>query len=359
MENSQLKTLLITGGAGFIGSNFVQYQIEHNPNYRIIVLDNLTYAGNLENLISVENHRNYRFIKGDICDFELLNRIFSEESITSVVHFAAESHVDRSILGPQDFIRTNIEGTFTLLETARKFWGSDPDGKVFIHISTDEVYGSLGFNDPAFTEGSPYKPNSPYSASKAASDHLVRSYFHTYNIPTIITHCSNNYGPYQFPEKLIPLMIINAIEGKPLPIYGKGQNIRDWIYVDDHCKAIDTILRKGIPGHVYNIGADNEQKNIDVVNLICDSIDKRLGLTGENSTSNLITYVADRPGHDLRYAIDTDKIRHELGWSPEESFARGLQKTIAWYLDNRNWWQRIRSGDYQSYYEAQYRQRLK
>ena len=371
-----MRNLLITGGAGFIGSNFVRFWIKHHPEDRLVVLDALTYAGNLENLASVADHVNYRFVKGDIQDFSLLTQLFVEEEIDIVIHFAAESHVDRSILGPQAFIETNIQGTFTLLEAARKSWEKELGEKRFIHISTDEVYGSLDFDEPAFTEEYPYKPNSPYAASKAASDHLVRSYYHTYGIPTIITHCSNNYGPYQFPEKLIPLMIINALEKKPLPVYGEGQNVRDWIYVDDHCRAIEKIIESGVAGEVYNIGGNNEQKNIDVVAAICDFIDEgshrklkasvseanrgtaSTGLSGKQSARNLITFVADRPGHDLRYAINTAKISRELGWAPQESFSTGLQKTISWYLSNRDWWRRVRSGTYQSYYETQYRQRL-
>ena len=360
-----MRKMLITGGAGFIGSNFVRFWIKHHPEDRIVVLDALTYAGNLETLASVAAHVNYRFVKGDIRDFSLVTQLFAEEGIDIVIHFAAESHVDRSILGPQAFIETNIQGTFTLLEAARKGWGKNLEGKRFIHISTDKVYGSLGFDEPAFTEESPYKPNSPYAASKAASDHLVRAYYHTYGMPTIITHCSNNYGPYQFPEKLIPLMIINALEKKPLPVYGEGQNIRDWIYVVDHCRALENILESGVAGEVYNIGGNNEQKNIDVVTAICNFIDEGsrretapTGLADNQSSRNLITFVADRPGHDLRYAINTAKISRELGWTPQESFATGLQKTIDWYLENQDWWQRVRSGAYQSYYEAQYRQRL-
>lgn len=353
-----MRKLLITGGAGFIGSNFVRFWIEHHPEDRLVVLDALTYAGNLENLAPIADHANYRFVKGEIRDFSLVTQLFAEEDINIVIHFAAESHVDRSILGPQAFIETNIQGTFALLEVARKNWGKNLEGKRFIHISTDEVYGSLGFDEPAFTEESPYKPNSPYAASKAASDHLVRAYHHTYDLPTIITHCSNNYGPYQFPEKLISLMIINALERKSLPVYGKGQNIRDWIYVDDHCRALEKILERGAAGEVYNIGGNNEQKNIHAVTMICDIIDERLGLAGNNSARNLITFVTDRPGHDLRYAVNTAKISRELGWTPQESFATGLKKTIDWYLENRDWWQRVRSGAYRSYYEEQYHQRL-
>ncbi len=334
-----MQNLLVTGGAGFIGSNFVRFWKKNYPEDRITVFDALTYAGNLENLKFVD----VDFIKGNICDYQAVDKLF-EEDFDIVVHFAAESHVDRSILGPQEFIETNIKGTFVLLESLRKHWkGKD---KLFIHISTDEVYGSLNFDDPPFTEESPYRPNSPYSASKAGSDHLVRSYFHTYGIPAIVTHCSNNYGPYQFPEKLIPLMISNAIERKPLPIYGKGENIRDWIYVEDHCRAIEMVIRSGKLGETYNIGGNNEQKNIDVVRMICDIIDKKLGLSGTNSTHNLITFVADRPGHDLRYAIDITKIKRQLGWEPKESFITGLQKTVDWYLANQDWCKNIYSGNY-------------
>lgn len=339
-----MQRLLITGGAGFIGSNFVRFWKERYPEDKVIVFDALTYAGNPQNLNSVDVH----FIKGNICDFQAVDKLF-EENFDIVVHFAAESHVDRSILGPQAFIETNINGTFILLETARKHWkGKD---KLFIHISTDEVYGSLNFEDPPFTEESPYRPNSPYSASKAASDHLVRAYFHTYGIPTIITHCSNNYGPYQFPEKLIPFMISNAIEKKPLPVYGKGENVRDWIYVEDHCRAIEKIIKSGTPGETYNIGGNNEQKNIDVVRMICDIVDKKLGLSGIYSTHNLITFVADRPGHDLRYAIDITKMKYQLGWEPKESFITGLDKTVDWYLTNQDWCKNIQFGNYQKDYE--------
>jgi dTDP-glucose 4,6-dehydratase len=352
-----MRRLLVTGGAGFIGSNFIRFWIERHPEDRLVMLDALTYAGNLENLASVVDHASYRFVRGDIRDLPLVVQLFAEENINIVAHFAAESHVDRSILGPQAFIETNIQGTFTLLEAARGSWGDNLGEKRFIHISTDEVYGSLGFDEPAFTEESRYRPNSPYAASKAASDHLTHAYHHTYGIPAIITHCSNNYGPYQFPEKLIPLMIVNALKGKLLPVYGEGRNIRDWIYVDDHCRALESILDRGAAGEIYNIGGNSEKRNIDVVTAICDIIDERLGLR-DNKTRDLITFVADRPGHDLRYAINTAKISQELGWTPQESFDTGLRKTIDWYLGNKDWWQRVRSGAYKTYYQAQYGQRL-
>lgn len=351
-----MRILLITGGAGFIGSNFVRYWAEHHPDDRLVVLDALTYAGNLENLDSLKESPNYSFIKGDIRDFPLLEKLFAKEDIDTVFHFAAESHVDRSILGPQDFIDTNIQGTFSLLEAARNYWGSGQKGKRFIHVSTDEVYGSLEFNAPAFTEKSQYKPNNPYAASKASSDHLVYSYNRTYKMPAIVTHCSNNYGPYQFPEKLIPLMIINALEGKPLPVYAEGKSIRDWTHVDDHCRALDRVLECGTDGEVYNIGGNCEKQTLDVVHKICDLVDEKQG--NPVSSRDLITFVDDRPGHDMRYAIDTSKISRELGWNPQESYDTGFQRTVDWYIENQNWWQRVRSGAYQDYYEEQYGKRL-
>jgi dTDP-glucose 4,6-dehydratase len=338
-----MRSLLITGGAGFIGSNFAQYWIKKYPDDKVIVLDALTYAGNLENLASIADHANYRFVKGDIRDFQLVTKLLEENNIDTLIHFAAESHVDRSILGPQEFIETNINGTFNLLESVRKCWGKDLDKKRFIHISTDEVYGSLEFDDPAFTEESQYKPNSPYAASKAASDHLVRAYYRTYGVPAIITHCSNNYGPYQFPEKLIPLMIFKATRDEKLPVYGDGLNIRDWIYVNDHCNAIDIVIHKGRIGEVYNIGGDSEKHNIDVVRIILDKL---------NKPRDLIQFVKDRPGHDRRYAIDITKIKNELGWTPEYNFEKGIENTINWYLDNEEWVESCISGDYLNYYNV-------
>ena len=345
-----MRNLLITGGAGFIGSNFVQYWIRKYPDDKIIVLDALTYAGNLENLAPIADQPNYRFVKGDIRDFGLVTKLLDENDVDIIVHFAAESHVDRSILGPQEFIETNINGTFNMLESVRKSWKSDLDKKRFIHISTDEVYGSLDFDDPAFTEESQYKPNSPYAASKTSSDHLVRAYYRTYGIPAIITHCSNNYGPYQFPEKLIPLMIFNAIRDKKLPIYGDGLNIRDWVHVSDHCKAIDVVIQRGKIGEVYNIGGDSEKHNIDVVKLILQKLDK---------PESLIEFVKDRPGHDRRYAIEISKIKNELGWMPEYDFDKGIEDTINWYLDNEKWVKSCISGDYMKYYERNYAKRDK
>ena len=340
--------ILVTGGAGFIGANFVLDWLRGSDE-PVVNLDALTYAGNLENLASLEGDARHIFVHGDICDRELVDRLFAEHRPRAVVHFAAESHVDRSIHGPGDFIRTNVNGTFTLLEAARGHWmGLDADGKAafrFHHVSTDEVYGSLGPGDPAFTETKTYEPNSPYSASKAASDHLVRAWHHTYGLPVTTSNCSNNYGPYHFPEKLIPLMIANALNDKPLPVYGKGENVRDWLYVEDHCRAIDLIIHKGRVGEVYNVGGHNEMKNIDIVKLICKELGK---------PESLITHVADRKGHDMRYAIDPTKIHNELGWLPETKFADGIKKTIKWYLDNKEWWETIISGEYQNYYEKMY-----
>ncbi|MCS6987961.1 MAG: dTDP-glucose 4,6-dehydratase [Chloroherpetonaceae bacterium] len=336
-----MNVILVTGGAGFIGSNFVRYMLQ-NHAYRIVNLDKLTYAGNLENLADVESRPNYRFVKGDICDRLLIETLFEEEKIDAVINFAAESHVDRSILGARVFVETNVLGTQTLLDAAKKF-----GVERFVQISTDEVYGTLG-ETGYFTEETPLAPNSPYSASKAGADFLVRAYHETFNLPTIITRCSNNYGPYQFPEKLIPLMIANALNDKPLPVYGDGLNVRDWLYVEDHCRAIDVALHNGKVGEVYNIGGHNEKRNIDIVKLILQKLGK---------PESLITFVKDRPGHDRRYAIDASKIERELGWKPQETFETGIEKTIRWYLDNRKWWERIINGEYQRYYELQYERR--
>lgn len=347
-----MKRLLVTGGAGFIGSNFIHYWVENHPEDRIVNLDALTYAGNLENLKGVDRLPGYRFVHGDICDAALVSRLFEEERIDTVVNFAAESHVDRSILGPETFIKTNVFGTFTLLEAARKAWDSDMTSCRFLHVSTDEVYGSLGPDDPPFTEKTPYAPNSPYSASKASSDHLVRAYFHTYGLPVITTNCSNNYGPYQFPEKLIPLVIINALEDKPLPVYGDGKNIRDWLHVEDHCNAIDVVLQRGATGETYNIGGGNEWTNIDIVKLVCNRLDEIR--PGKIPKSELIEFIKDRPGHDRRYAIDASRIINELGWKPAYTFERGIVQTVDWYLENAEWWERVRDGAYHDYYSSQY-----
>jgi dTDP-glucose 4,6-dehydratase len=353
---NQARSIVITGGAGFIGSNFVHHWCENYPEDRVIVLDALTYAGNLNNLATLKDRKNFRFLQGDICDRALVDELFAGENIDTVAHFAAESHVDRSILGPGAFVQTNVVGTFTLLESFRQHWLSNhqPDNYRFLHVSTDEVYGSLGVDDPAFTETTPYAPNSPYSASKAGSDHLARAYFHTYGMPTIITNCSNNYGSYHFPEKLIPLMCINILLGKPLPVYGDGQNVRDWLYVRDHCQALDTVIHKGKAGETYNIGGNNEVKNIDLVRMLCDLMDELAPDLPVNPAQNLITFVKDRPGHDRRYAIDATKIRTELGWQPQETVEGGLRKTIQWYLDHRDWWQPLLSKEYQEYYGKVY-----
>ncbi|HFQ14097.1 MAG TPA: dTDP-glucose 4,6-dehydratase [Gammaproteobacteria bacterium] len=346
-----MKTILITGGAGFIGSNFVHHWREHHPEDRIINLDALTYAGNPENLSGIEEGANYRFVHGDICDNKLIPKLFEEEKIDTVVNFAAESHVDRSISGPEAFIKTNVHGTFNLLEAARNTWANDSDCR-FLHVSTDEVYGSLEPNDPAFTETTPFAPNSPYSASKAASDHLVRAYFHTYGLPVLTTNCSNNYGPYQFPEKLIPLVFINALEGKPLPVYGDGKQIRDWLHVADHCRGIDAVLQNSRPGETWNIGGCNEWTNIDIVRLICRHLDELR--PADRPREELITHVTDRPGHDRRYAIDAGKIMRELGWKPEYTFETGIEQTLAWYLENQTWWERVRDGEYRKFIKQQY-----
>ncbi|MFM8300555.1 MAG: dTDP-glucose 4,6-dehydratase [Microcystis aeruginosa] len=353
---NQARSIVITGGAGFIGSNFVHHWCENYPEDRVIVLDALTYAVNLHNLATLKDRKNFRFLQGDICDRALVDQLFAGENIDTVAHFAAESHVDRSILGPGAFVQTNVVGTFTLLESFRQHWLSNhqPDNYRFLHVSTDEVYGSLGVDDPAFTETTPYAPNSPYSASKAGSDHLARAYFHTYGMPTIITNCSNNYGSYHFPEKLIPLMCINILLGKPLPVYGDGQNVRDWLYVRDHCQALDTVIHKGKAGETYNIGGNNEVKNIDLVRMLCDLMDELAPDLPVKPAQNLITFVKDRLGHDRRYAIDASKIRTELGWQPQETVEGGLRKTIQWYLDHRDWWQPLLSKEYQEYYGKVY-----
>jgi len=354
-----MKTFLITGGAGFIGSNFLNLFVPHNPEHNFINLDKLTYAANLLNLKSIENLSNYTFEQGDIADHSRVNKIFNQYNPDIVVNFAAESHVDRSIIGPAEFVQTNIIGTFNLLEACRKNWfDSLSKNKLLHHVSTDEVYGSLSLNDEnLFTEITPYAPHSPYSASKASSDHLVRAYYHTYGIPIKITNCSNNYGPYQFPEKLIPLMILNALNNKPLPVYGKGENIRDWIYVKDHCEAIWTVIQKGVIGETYNIGGNNEWKNIDIVNKICEILAKELK-KDLIKFKKLITFVKDRPGHDLRYAIDSTKIKGELHWQPRETFETGLRKTIKWYLDNKAWVNTIKSGAYNTWLAENYDNRI-
>ena len=345
--------ILITGGAGFIGSHVVRLIVNKYPQYKIVNLDLLTYAGNLENLKDIEGSPNYTFIRGDIGDEALVDDIFTKYQITHVMHLAAESHVDRSIKDPLIFLKTNILGTANLLQTAKKHWAGDYDGKLFYHVSTDEVYGSLEMGTELFTETTPYDPRSPYSASKAASDHLVRAFWHTYHIPVVISNCSNNYGPNHFPEKLIPLMLHNIIHKKSLPVYGKGENVRDWLYVEDHARAIDTILHRGKQGETYNIGGHNEWKNIDIVLYLCDAIDDKLGRDKAESRK-LITYVTDRAGHDLRYAIDASKIKKELGWIPEETFETGIAKTIDWYLNNQDWLDHVTSGAYQDYYEKMY-----
>ena len=360
------RTILITGGAGFIGSHVVRLFVTKYPDYRIVNLDKLTYAGNLANLRDIEDSPNYVFEKGDICDLDMLRALFGQYDIDGVIHLAAESHVDRSIRDPFTFARTNVLGTLSLLEAAREYWDGKWEGKLFYHISTDEVYGALEltrpegdaaggesgggpFGEEFFTEETKYAPHSPYSASKASSDHFVRAYHDTYGMPTLVTNCSNNYGPYQFPEKLIPLFINNIRHRRPLPVYGRGQNVRDWLYVEDHCRAIDLIIHKGRVGEVYNIGGHNERTNLEVVKTILKALDK---------PESLIKYVKDRPGHDLRYAIDPTKIETELGWEPKYNFDTGIAQTIQWYLDNQDWWKHIISGEYQNYFEEMYGDRL-
>jgi dTDP-glucose 4,6-dehydratase len=357
MSNSRKsRNIIITGGAGFIGSNFVRHWCNTYQNDRVIVLDALTYAGNRATIADLEATANLRFVRGDICDRNLVDRILAEEKIDTIAHLAAESHVDRSILGPAAFVQTNVVGTFTLLEAFRQHWlkRDKPQSDRFLHVSTDEVYGSLEADDPAFSETTAYTPNSPYSASKAGSDHLARAYYHTYGMPTIITNCSNNYGPYHFPEKLIPLMCINILLGKPLPVYGDGQNIRDWLYVEDHCRALDTVIHKGQPGETYNIGGNNEVKNLDLVKLLCELMDELATDIPVKPSSQLITFVKDRLGHDRRYAIDASKISTELGWTPQVTVEEGLRKTVRWYLDNQQWWQPLLSKEYQAYYQRVY-----
>ena len=349
--------ILVTGGAGFIGSNFVLDWLGQSDE-PIVNLDKLTYAGNRENLASLQGDARHLFVQGDIGDASLVERLLAEHQPRAIVNFAAESHVDRSIHGPEDFIQTNIMGTFRLLEAVRAYWGALlPETKRafrFLHVSTDEVYGSLAKTDPAFTETHRYEPNSPYSASKAASDHLVRAYHHTYGLPVLTTNCSNNYGPYHFPEKLIPLMIVNALAGKPLPVYGDGMQVRDWLYVKDHCSAIRRVLEGGRLGEVYNIGGWNEKPNIDIVNTICALLDEMRPKTNGKRYSEQISYVADRPGHDRRYAIDASKIEHELGWKPAETFETGIAKTVQWYLDHQDWVSHVQSGAYREWVQTNY-----
>ena len=352
--------ILVTGGAGFIGSNFILSWIgtEGTP---VINLDLLTYAGNPANLASIEGDARYRFVRGDICDAEQVGALLQKLEPKAIVHFAAESHVDRSIASPEAFIRTNVQGTFVLLEQARNYWshlsGPDRDAFRFLHVSTDEVYGTLSPTDPAFCETTPYAPNSPYAASKASSDHLARAYFHTFGLPVLTTNCSNNYGPYQFPEKLIPLMILNALEGKSLPVYGDGRNVRDWLFVEDHCSAIRAVLQGGRAGETYNIGGNSERTNIEVVHRVCDLVDEMSLRSSSGSRRELISYVTDRPGHDRRYAIDASKISRELGWQPAQEFETGLRKTVAWYLDHPEWVRDVRTGAYLDWMTRNYAER--
>jgi len=354
-------SILVTGGAGFIGSNFVLTWIMEIGS-PVINLDNLTYAGNRNNLQSLDRDSRHIFVHGDIADQALVSDLLREHKPKAIVHFAAESHVDRSIVAPDAFIRTNVFGTFSLLQSARAYHAelsADEQKRFrFLHVSTDEVYGSLGPDDPAFSETTPYAPNSPYAASKASSDHLVRAYFHTYGLPVLTTNCSNNYGPYHFPEKLIPLMILNGLEGEQLPVYGDGKNVRDWLYVEDHCSAIRAVLDSGRPGETYNVGGSSERQNIDVVTTICDLLDELAPSDAIGSRRKLITYVTDRPGHDRRYSIDARKIRQELGWEPAERFESGIRKTVEWYLANQNWVENVRSGAYHQWIEANYAERV-
>jgi dTDP-glucose 4,6-dehydratase len=365
-----MRSLLVTGGAGFIGANFVHFWLAQHPEDRLVVLDALTYAGNLANLEPVRNHSGFTFVLGDIRSQDLAEQLLREHRITTIVHFAAESHVDRSIEGPDVFIETNVVGTHTLLKAARRVWleeGAGGEGTRFHHVSTDEVYGSLEPEAPPFTEETPYAPNSPYAASKAASDHLVRAYHHTYHLPATTSNCSNNYGPYQFPEKLIPLMLVNALDGKSLPVYGDGLNVRDWLYVDDHSRAVERIILGGAAGATYNVGGRNEWTNIQIVQLICRLVDEVVEVQPDlkrrfpgcpaaagRSTSSLITFVKDRPGHDRRYAVDTAKIERELGFCPLENFENGIRATLAWYLANEPWWRAVMDGSYRAWIERQY-----
>ena len=348
-----MRNILITGGAGFIGSHLVRLMVNKYPGYKIINLDKLTYAGNLANLKDIEKRENYTFIKGDICDFDHVKSIFETMKIDGVIHLAAESHVDRSIKDPFSFAMTNVVGTLSLLQAARTSWDGNYEGKMFYHVSTDEVYGSLSDNTTLFTESTRYEPHSPYSASKASSDHFVRAFHDTYGLPVIISNCSNNYGSFQFPEKLIPLFINNIRHNKPLPVYGKGENIRDWLFVEDHAAAIDLLFHKGKVGETYNIGGFNEWKNIDLIKLMIRIVDRQLGRK-EGTSDSLITYVTDRAGHDLRYAIDSTKLHKELGWEPSLQFEEGLEKTVQWYLNNQEWLDNVTSGDYQKYYQEMY-----
>jgi dTDP-glucose 4,6-dehydratase len=352
MEN----TILVTGGAGFIGSNFILQRMNQD-SVSMVNLDKLTYAGNAHNLHAVADSPRYEFVHGDIADRALVRSLLQRRKPQAIVHFAAESHVDRSILGPDAFVRTNVGGTFALLEEVRSYWEplSEPERNAFrfLHVSTDEVFGSLAASDAAFSEITPYAPNSPYAASKASSDHFVRAYHHTYGLPTLTTNCSNNYGPFQFPEKLIPLIILNARDGKPLPVYGDGQNVRDWLYVEDHCEAISTVLARGRAGETYNIGGWNEKRNLEIVEIICGLVDELAGSRGEPRRS-LVTFVKDRPGHDRRYAMDATKIERELGWRPRETFESGIRKTVRWYLQNEEWVRDVTSGSYRQWIETQY-----